>query len=307
MSAPSKIRSTGGFRNLNLWELNANGLPIGAKVLEPYTPFGVSAGVLQSTPGTLVPAGTAVDGGVGYYGVRHSGAKVLTITDPVPRVLAHVGDDSIINYQVLPPIEVLSGELRTDKTNDIVDAIIGNLKSSSVGEANIQGVITNQRGYELTVAALAYSAAQDSDPNSTNFGIPGWDFRIFPKVIIFQREPGYSAEANERMYSFTPLFATAHIWGKAFSLADDGYTRGQIIRGNSYYKPVIVSFLGDGTTEVFPFDYNRPAQSAGKVAVYVNGVLTTSGVTATEEGLTFTSAPALGDVIVVWYETAAGV
>lgn len=304
MTAPTTVRSTAGFRSVVLFELNAAGYPIGTNTLHAMTPYTVSGSAISGSAGATVAAGTAVGGSVGYYGIPHSGGKVLTINDPAPRVIPHIGDDAIINLQILPATEPASGELRVDKTNDIVDAIVGNVKKFTIGEANMLGGITSQRGYENQVGALAYSAGQDADPDSSNFGANLWDFRVFPKVTLFQRDTGYGQEANERLYSFTPNFVTAHLWGVAFSMAVEGFKRGQILRGVSQYKPFIVSYLGDGSTTGFPFDSAMPAASASKVAVWKNGVLQSSGMSVSVRGISFAVAPASNDVIVVFGESA---
>lgn len=303
MSAPSKVRSTAGFRSLVLFELNSAGYPIGSLTLQSSTPYTVSGSAISGST-VAVPVGTAVSGSVGYYGIKHSGAKVLTINDPVPRVLPHIGDDKVLSLQILPSLEPANGELRIDKTNDIIDAIAGNVKQFQVGEANLLGGITDQRGFENTVGAIAYSFAQDTDPESTAFGATVWDFRIFPKATVFQRDTGYGQEVNERMYSFTPMYVRAHLWGAAFSIATEGFTQAQIIRGVSQYKPMFVSFLGDGAAVGFPFDSAVPAASADKIAVWKNGVLLSSGISKSVRGVSFAVAPSANDVISVFYETA---
>lgn len=306
MSAPSKVRSSAGFRNLTLFELNSSGYPIGSLSLQASVPYVVSSGSYISGSVTeTITAGAAISGSVGYYGIQHSGAKVLTINDPLPRIIPHVGDDGVFSLQVLPALEPANGELQMEKTNDIVDAIAGNVKKFVVGEANLLGSVTGQRGYENQVGALAYSAAQDTDPNSSAFGSNVWDFRLFPKVTVFHRDTGFTQEANQSMYSFTPAYVTSHIWGTAFTVATEGFLRAQIIRGVSQYKPVIVSFLGDGATKGFPFDSQMPPQAAGKVSCWVNGVLQTVGATyqASLYGLHFSTAPTANAVIVAFYET----
>ena len=303
MAAPSKIRSTAGFRNLELYELNASGYPIGLQTLQAQTPYTVSGSVVNSGSTVAVPAGTAVSGSNGYYGIWASGGKVLTINDPVPRVLPHVGDDGVVSLQVLPALEPANGELHLDKTNDIMDAIAGNIKQFVVGEMNVQGVSTSQRGYENTVGAIAYSFGQDTDPNSLLFGSTVWDSRFFPKATIFQRDSGYGQDVNERVYSFTPSYVIAHLWGTAFSTAVEGFTRAQIIRGVSQYKPTFVSFLGDGATKAFPFDSAKPAITAGKVVTWVNGVIQTTGILATVNGVGFNVAPASNAVVCIFYES----
>jgi hypothetical protein len=306
MTAPSNIRVTSGFRSLSLFELNASYYPIGTLTLQRQTPYIASGGSTISGSGTVaIAAGATVSGSVGYYGIQHSGAKVLTINDPTPRVIPHIGDDGIISLQVLPATEPASGEVRVAKTNDKVDSIAANVKKFTVGEMNLLGSITSQRGFENQVGALAYSFGQDTDPDSSSFGATVWDFRIFPKVTVFQRDTGYGQEANERLYSFTPAYVTAHMWGTAFTIATEGFTKAQIIRGISQYKPMIVTFLGDGTTAAFPFDSAVPAQATGKVATWVNGTLQASGATyqASVRGLHFSAAPALNAVVFCLYET----
>ena len=308
MSAPSTVRSTAGFRSIVLYELNPSSYPIGALTLQamtPYTPTGTGGSSISGST-VAIPVGTAISGSVGYYGIKASGAKVLTINDPVPRVIPHVGDDGVICLQVLPALEPANGELRLDKTNDIVDAIAANVKKFTVAEANILGSVTSQRGFENQIAALAYSFGQDTDPDSSQFGSTVWDFRMFPKATVFQRDTGYSQEINERMYSFTPAYVIRHMWGKLFTTAIEGFTRAQIIRGVSQYKPVLVSYLGDGATLAFPFDSAVPAAAVGKVAVWKNGTLLTitTDYLVAVGGISMKVAPALNDVVCVFYETA---
>ena len=302
MSAPSSIRSTAGFRSLVLFELNSSGYPIGALTLQPQNPYSVSGSVINSGSTVLVPKGTAVSGSNGYYGIQHSGAKVLTINDPVPRVLPHVGDDGVFSLQVLPALEPANGELHVDKTSDPIDAIVGNVLPFVVGEANMEGASTSQRGFENQVAALAYSFAQDTDPDSLQFGANLWDFRMFPKATVFQRDTGYGQEVNERVYSFTPAYVTAHMWGAAFSLAVEGFIRAQILRGVCQYKPHFVSYLGDGATKAFPFDSAKPAATATKITCWKNGVKQSTAFLATVNGVCFNVAPLANDVITVFYE-----
>ncbi len=297
----SNIRSTAGFRHIQLFELNTSFYPIGSLVLEACLPYTVSGSAISGST-VAVAAGVAVSGSVPYYGVRHSGAKVLTINDPTPRIIPHIGDDGVFSVQVLPATEVMSGELQVDKTNDIVDAILGGTNKFTVGESALFLQSTDKRGFENQVGALAYAAGQDSAPSSTAFGATQWDWRVMPKAVIFMRESGYQAEANVRTYSFTPMYCSAHIWGTAFTVGTEGAIRAQMIRGVSMGKPTIVSYLGDNSTTGFPFDSAQPAKSATAITVWVNGVIKTTGISSTTSGVSFAAAPATGAVVVVLYE-----
>jgi hypothetical protein len=313
MPQPTYIRSTAGFRFCSIYELYTSGssqlgMPLGAATLEPMAPYLVTSGSTIIAGSTVsLAAGVTCSGSVGYYGITISGAKTLTITDPQPRVIPHIGDDGVFALQVLPSLEPVTGDLQVDKTNDSVDVVVSAVKKVTVGQMNIMGQSTNKRGFENQVGVLAYAAAEDTDPNSTTFGALEWDFRIIPKAILYNLDTGYGQEANMRNYKLVPNYATAHIWQTQYTTATDGYTRAQLERGVSQYKPVLVSFLGDGSTKGFPFDSNRPpVTDLTKVSVWKNGVAlpvsATMQVTAT--GLGFTVAPLATDVLTVLYETS---
>jgi hypothetical protein len=250
-------------------------------------------------------AGATVSGSVPYYGMLVSGAKVLTINDPAPRVIPHIGDDGVFGLQVLPPTEPVSGELHTDKTNDVVDVIVSAVKKFTIGLMNFMGQSTNQRGFENQVGLLAYSAAQDYDPDSSNFGQNLWDCRIMPKATLFARDTGYGQEANERIYTVTPAYVTAHLWGVQFTAAVEGFTRSQLLRGVGNNKPVICGWLGDGSKAAFPFDSLIPPNSVAQITAWKNGTLLTAGATFSADvyGLHFSTAPLATDILTCAYET----
>jgi hypothetical protein len=304
MPAPTTIRTTAGFRSIVLYELNTSFYPIGTVTRRTTTPYLISSGsALSGSAGSAIAAGATVSGSIGYYGAWQSGAKVLTINDPTPRIITHVGDDGPFAVQVLPATEVMSGELQIDKTNDIVDAMAsGGAKLVTVEEANLFHEATNLRGFEGQLAAIAYSAALDADPDSVNFGSALFDFRIIPKATVFMRESGYSADDNVRLYSFVPMIVTAYPWQVQYTTAVEGVTRSQMIRGNGYGKPTMVTFLGDGSTLAFPFDSAQPAKTATKIAVWDNNTLKSSGIQTFTNGVSFAVAPVLGHVITVFYE-----
>jgi hypothetical protein len=304
MTAPTGTRSTAGFRNFNIFELTAAGLPLGSQVLEPFTTYAVSGSTISGSS-VSVTAATAVTGPIPYYGAVVSGGQVLTINDPAPRVIPHLGDDGVINLQVLPPQESLTGELTVDKTSDTIDSVVSNVNKFTLGEMKLMGQSTSKRGFENQVGALAYSASQEADITSPVFGNPQWDFRVMPKVILFTRDTGYQQQANTRMYTVTPQYVTSHLWGPQFTCATEGFTRAQLIRGVSEYKPAICSFLADGSTQSFPFDAAKPAQSTAKITVWVDGVITTAGFTKTVYGIIFATAPTSAKVITVLYETSS--
>jgi hypothetical protein len=273
MTAPNTTRSGVGFRHIKMFSLDDAGYP----------------SVLVSTA---------------YAGFEVSGAKSLTVTDPEPRQINHMGDDRVFAADLLPPDAPMTAELTVSKTSDAADALISRLISFTVGEAKLFGAGTDQRGNEEQMAVLVYRQTLDTTPGSTTFGKRLWEFRIFPKALLFSRENSFDENPEERVYTVLPQFVNAHLWGTAFVLGTEGFTQAQMLRGVSEYKPAIVAFNGDNTTTDFLFPTTAPAQATAKITVWVNGTVTTTGLTKAVDKLTFTAAPAANAKIVAFYETA---
>lgn len=267
----NEIRSGVGFRHVQILALAADGYPAATDTSE-------------------------------YAGVRISGARTLTINDSEPQQINHLGDDIIFAVDVLPPTEAITGELVTGKVNDVVAQVIGDDLAVSIGQAQIIGIGTDNRGDENQVALLAYRQAIDTDPDSSTPGSRRWEFRLFPKVFVIEREGGFSSSPEEKMYTIRPQVVTKHLWGVSFAVGTEGFLSAQGFRGISEYKPRIVSFLGDNSETSFTFNTNYPAQSTDKIAVWVAGVLTTTNITKATTGVQWTTAPTTDAEIVIFYE-----
>ena len=239
-----------------------------------------------------------------YEGQTISGAKALTINDPEPRRITHAGDDSIFAMDVLPPTEAMSGELRTGKVNDDVDAVLTDTNQVTIGEAKFFGIGTDKRGDEKQVTLLAYRQALDTDPDSGEYGSRRWQFRLFPKAILVPREGSYDENPEEMIYTVTPQFINEYPWGVSFTTSTEGFTRAQGLRGVSQYKPKIVAFNGSGSDTTFAFPSAKAAASTSKVKVWVDGTLqeVTTDVTVNTTSLVFTTAPDADANIVAFYE-----
>jgi len=280
MSAPSVVQAGVGFRNLYVFALDGNGYP--------------AATTTQA-----------------YEGLRVSGVRQLTITDPAPRLITHVGDDAPFALDSLPALDPVTGQLTLSKQNDTLDALLTGQKSFLAGagaEQYLFGVGTDLRGYEVQVGALMYRESEDVADASATYGARNWQFRLMPKTLIIPLENGYDDTPEARLYEVRPGFVTAHLWGTAFSLTTEGFTRAQVLRGVSQYKPALVAFKADApTTLTYLLPTLRPAQATTKMSVWVNGVLTTADMTKFTTGITFghtTSSPTTAANVSVFYETA---
>lgn len=259
--------------------------------------------VLLLTTGENTPAATST---TVYEGLVLSGARAMTIDDPEPRDVLHLGDDRVFQRDVLPPDTPISGEIRTGKVNDAMDDILTDDKGiSTVGEAMFFGFGTDNRGDENQVCILAFRQTLDTVPGSAHFGKRRWEGRLFPKAYLTPRESGFEDTPEERTYTLRPLFVTAYPWGLSFAAATEGFTQAQGFRLVSEYKPKIVAWLAGDTDVIYGFSTAYPAQAAGKVEVWVNNVLQAGAgddYTAYTTGITFSSSPTSDYVIIAYYE-----
>ena len=302
-AAPNLIRQVFDFRNVSIYETDANLYPIGAVTRETYYPYIVSGNTISGST-TTVPVGTPVSGSNGYYGLSFTGNKVLTITDPIPQIFSFPGDDQVQSVITLPSIEPISGELTLNITHDLFDALAQNVKPVQVGQINLIGQQSNQRINELPLCVLAYSYAQDDDTDDSAFGDTQWNFRIYPSAQIHQRDNGAGVDMETRLYTLIPDVCSKYPWGTAYSTTVEGYTKNRLVRGNAQYKPMLVGYRGNGSTRAFPFDSRYPAESGTKIAgVWKNGAEISSSATKSTRGVVLSSAPSSGDAVIVLYET----
>lgn len=275
MAVPSSIQSGVGFRNCQILALDSNGI-------------------------------IYASGSTAYSGLNISGAKSLTINDPEPRQIVHIGDDRPFALDVLPPTEPMTGELNVSKTNNTVDTILQNVNEVTLGEAKLYAIGSDQRGNENQVCLLAYRQAVDDDPASTTYGKRLWQFRLFPKCYLVPRENNYDDNAEARVYTVRPQFATAYPWGVQYSSGSgsEGCLMAQGLRGIAEGKPKIIAF--DTDNSVTSFSLPVAAKSTAKISAFT---VTTAGVgtvstptTKTTAAVQYTTAPTTGKLI-VFYET----
>lgn len=268
MTAPSGKFAGSGFRYCTVYALDGNGYPAAAN--------------------------TTV-----YEGIQAEGAKTLTLTEPEPRTINITGDDRLFAMDVLPALEGMRGELSIARANLELDAALRGLKVLTVGEAKgLLGGVTDMSGFEPQVGMLAYRQALDEN------GARVWECRVLPRAVLVPRDPGFAEADTPFTFSVLPQIVTRHLWGTAFTADVEGAVQAQVIRFVTQYKPHIVAWKADGSTNKFTFAAARQAVSTDKIhGVWVNGVLDTDPTLGTD-GVTPTPTPANGDMVVCFYEVA---
>jgi hypothetical protein len=266
MSAPSGKMLAVGLRHAQIFALDSSGYP-------------------AATDTTL------------YSGLEIVGPKVFNVTLPETRKITHPGNDRVLNVDQLPSLDGASAELTAARNDYDVYALLTGTKEYTIGEAKIIGLATSKQGSEPQMGMLLYQQALD--------GVSGarvWRSFLIPKGLVFPKPGGMNENNTEHVFTVQPQVVSKHVWGKAFAIADEGYTTAQVQEMMTEYKPKLAAFQGDGTEDEFLFDVAYPAVSVAKITVWVDGVIQSAGITPAVTGVTFTAAPADGAMIVVLYE-----
>jgi len=268
MAAPNEKTLNYGLRYACVYELDANGYP--------------------------KPTGTTA-----YEGIQFKGSTAFDLTIPDARKLTGLGEDGITQVVYLPPQEGADARLNVEAADPVLAALLDGTKVSTVGEATIVGVATDKQGFEPRAALLLYQAAKGLDTGKTY-----WHSYIIPSAQVVRKTPGMGADKAVTQYQVAPNRVRKHLWGTQFSNTTEGFLEAQLLEVWSNYPLRIASYLGDGTTTAFNFPSNFPAVSTDGIKVWKNGTEVTSGLTKAVTGITFNTAPATGDVIVVLREVA---
>lgn len=256
---------------------------------------GVQVLALDSTGYPVVDAVTE------YAGLRITGAKALTLNRPTWQNLYATGDDRVLAAFALPPQETVSGELRVGAFDMTAEELLGDITIKTVDEHNLLPFGTDVIALPQ-VCVLAWREAKsvaDGDEGRSHY-----QFVLIPRATLTPNGGPFDERAiGDRTMSVLCHVADAWPWGEALTALVEGCTEMQGADGISEYVPRICSFVGDGTED--EFDFGVEAVSTDKISIYVNGTITTTGVTPAVDGLTFTAPPADGAKIVVFMEVAA--
>jgi hypothetical protein len=270
MSTTSGIQLSVGLRYASVFALNSNGRPNASAASAPFT------------------------------GLQMEGAKAYTLTVPEPRFISHTGDDRLLAKDVLPPLEGITGEVKAAKNRYDVRALLTGVEVNTIGEAETLAFSTDKQGYEPQVGLMLYQQSLDADVSGSRFGSRRWRVSFVPKAVLIPMPPNMDENASEITFKVNAFVIKNHLWGTALTLLDDGCTEAQGLEMMMEGKPWLDCWLGDNATTVFTL--SKTALSAAKISVFIDGVLTTAGVTKTVTSVTFTPAPAMNADIDILYE-----
>jgi len=242
----------------------------------------------------------------GSYQVQ--GVKAGDFQLPEPDKTDITGDDRFLGAFVWPLSASPSGSIEMAVYDqDLFVALEGTTKRT-LGGAELH-VLGGEEASPQDVCMIFQSEAKSRTSGyvglSKKFGL------IIPKASVSVLGPSTlneRGEINARL-SVTIQTADQYPWGEAFSLANEGVTNGVMIPFTSDYWVDLHAFVGDGTATTVTLDHTPAGDGTGtpaRVKVWKNGtaltVTTDFTVNTSTKVVTFTSAPAAGDKVEIWYE-----
>ncbi len=241
------------------------------------------------------PAATTGNSGeTAYSGIQMVGSKTFNLTIPDPVKISHVGDDRVLQVDYLPSKEAISGDLTVAEENQTLLALLSGTNQVVVGESTLVGLGTSEQGFEPQVGLLLYQQALDES------GIRQWRYALLPKATLYAHPGGFSENPAEHQYIISPAVVDAHLWETAFADETEGFTEAQALIGQSRYRPGVDSWLASTATTTFLL--SRTCANTAKLAIWVDGVAQTNGVTIGTTSLEFTTAPGNAKRVVCFYE-----
>ncbi len=269
---------------------------------EPFVGYGTRKGVLYELDTDNLPKATTT---AAYTGLEIYGIRSFALPPTNVRRIPHFDGDKVGLVQILPTLDVPSGTITVDGSDTALVAIVNHTKPSTVSDVEMVTYLNDQQGNEPAIGLLVYQAAKKKT------GAVGWHVIFVPSTQAIPQNGQFGDNNYETTYQLAPSASPNQLFGKAFSLDDEGTETAGLVDGFSIYKPRVTAFLADGTTAVFTFDTAlKPIVDTYQVFLRaaMGGALSeiTTGFTATTTAITFDTGeePADGDKLVVLHGVA---
>lgn len=247
----------------------------------------------QSTDPT---AGDGTGAGLG----RLYGAKTAPISINEPDRVNATGDDTALAQFSFDSNELPNGVLEFAVTALDVEAIMQGTNTFDVADTRL-GLRQPKDVTRPDICLILQARGKSYDSGSR--GQSRWHGVIVPVCTITPMGADFSerSPANSR-YAITAQNADTLPWGATLQSAVHGSEQAPMIPFVADNPITMHAFQGDNSETVFTL--GQIPVSTAKTAVYVNGLVQSSGWTldTTAKTITFSVAPASGAMITVFYE-----
>ena len=260
-------------------------LPVGARHARV---FALNTSYLPAATSPTVP----------YEGLELYGPRSLELNTPDARLISHSGKDTVLNQDALPPLEAPSAQLKIARLDFDVQAAVTGISVVTIGESKWIGHNTSKDGFEPIMGLVTTQQGLNEDGNRV------WRTLVYPRMTIKIMPNGMNDNPSEHNLRIIPRKGSAYLWGPAFVVGTEGYTRSFYQEGDTQYFFWQAFWKADGTATKFSFDAARPAVSTAKInIVTINGVADAT-VTKAVDGVTPTTKPSANDIVGCMYEVA---
>jgi hypothetical protein len=250
-----------------------------------------------------IPAASAASGAV-YEGFELATLKNFNVETPDARIIDHYGGDRVRAKTILPPNQSGQATMALGSINPATFAALTGTKVATIGEATVIGHGSNKRGYEPDVCLWA------AQLQTTSGGLERWKMDIAPVAKAMFKNASMNDNPAEYAVNLALMIAQKFPWGIAFTEATQGYTSAEAVSIYTEHFPMLVAFLGDNVVTEFNFATGHEAYATTKIhGVWVwdagTGVAAVDASAAlATDGVTPTTKPDVGDLVVVLYELA---
>ncbi len=218
------------------------------------------------------------------------------------------GDDRFLGAFVWPLSSSPSGSIEAAVYDQDLFTALARTKKRVLGGSEMH-VLGGNEATPQDVCLIFQSEAKSRTSGyaglAKKFGL------IIPKASVSVLGPSTLNERGEINARLSVVIQSAdkYPWGEALSITNEGVTGGVIIPFTSDYWVDLHAFVGDGSATTVTLDHTPAGDGTGtpaRVLVWKNGtalaVTTDFTVNTATKVVTFTSAPAAGDKVEIWYE-----
>jgi hypothetical protein len=237
------------------------------------------------------------------------GANSLNLPLQQPRQVNVPGDDGVSSVFFFQPEALPSGDLAIGTFDVNFFSQAQGTKVYADGDWDtVVGAVNSPTYSQFTMMTVS----QGKSKASGSSGQAGYMVKIFPKVqVVPLADAGLSnATATSFTHALIANKSSIKPWGAAFSVANDGTTEAAVIGPFwSEFRPLIHTFVGDGSTATVTLAKLPQAASANKVKLWEDGTalaLTTDFTVVQATGVVTLVAPlpAAGAKVIIRYERA---
>jgi len=253
------------------------------------------SGLPKGLTGAL--AAGAITGMYPITGVQSAG-----LTWGQPQVVSSIGNAGLTTaVMIFPPTDIPQGSLEGMVKDMALDVALQGIKKVTEGALSLYvmgGREAEYKGVSAILTGKAYYQSSVGQPIYWGYIIPRMQLAVMASVPMPQRE-----EVKTQMQMIVGS-TDHHLWGKAFSLAVEGVTIGQLIPWAAAYPLACDTLVGDGTTASFTLLHTPVGDHAAAEQVifaydYTAGaaIAPTTGFTVvpSTRGLTFQSGHLPGE------------